>query len=180
MALGLGLPGHLLQTMELNSQLILFMLLLAPVGEEVFFRGWLSGRPAHVWAVVILIPASLVLVLSRMGVPHIDQSVGWIVFGGGLILALALAWRGRRQSPGRFFQRHFLWFYLLSTLAFASVHLANFAEGNALILLPLTLPQLLLGLILGYVRVQFGLWAGVLLHAAHNSLFVGLLLAGAG
>jgi hypothetical protein len=78
-----------------------------------------------------------------------------------------------------FFRRHFRWFYFLSTLAFASVHLTNFTEGNALILLPLTLPQLLLGLILGYARVQFGLWADVLLHAAHNSLFVGLLLVGA-
>lgn len=78
------------------------------------------------------------------------------------------------------FRRNFRWFYLGSALAFASVHLVNFGEGAAMILLPLTLPQFLLGLILGYARVQFGLWACILLHAAHNALFLGLILAGAG
>jgi hypothetical protein len=97
----------------------------------------------------------------------------------GVVLAIVVLWRNRGRPPMPFFRRHFRWFYFLSTLAFASVHLTNFTEGNALILLPLTLPQLPLGLILGYARVQFGLWAGVLLHAAHNSLFVGLLLVGA-
>ena len=78
------------------------------------------------------------------------------------------------------FRRNFRWFYLGSALAFASVHLVNFSGGMALFLLPLTLPQLLLGLILGYARVQFGLWSCILLHAAHNALFLGLILAGAG
>ena len=98
----------------------------------------------------------------------------------GTLVAIYLLWRKRGRPPMPFFQRHFRWFYFGSALAFASVHLTNFTEGNALILLPLTLPQFLLGLILGYARVRFGLWASVLLHAAHNSLFVGLLLAGAG
>ena len=46
--------------------------------------------------------------------------------------------------------------------------------------LPFTLPQFVVGLMLGHVRVRYGLWASVLLHAAHNSLFVLLLLAGTG
>lgn len=180
LALGFELPGHLLESMELGPSLLIFMLVGAPIGEEILFRGWLSGRPAHAWAVVLLFLASLGLAMSRMGAsPLLDPSAGSIVFGGGLVLALAVAWRGRRQTAARLFRRHFRWFYLLSTLAFASVHLANFAEGNALVLLPLTLPQFALGLILGYARVQFGLWASVLLHMAHNALFVGLLLVGA-
>jgi hypothetical protein len=77
-----------------------------------------------------------------------------------------------------FFARHFRWFYWGSALAFAGIHLSNFTEGNALFLLPLTLPQLLLGLILGYVRVHFGIWANTAFHAAHNSLFIGLVLWG--
>ena len=45
-------------------------------------------------------------------------------------------------------------------------------------LLPLVLPQLLLALILGYLRVNRGLLTGAGLHMLHNTLFVGLMLAG--
>ena len=44
--------------------------------------------------------------------------------------------------------------------------------------LPFTLPQFVVGLMLGHLRVRYGLWASVLLHAMHNGLFVLLLLAG--
>jgi hypothetical protein len=98
----------------------------------------------------------------------------------GLVAAAVLLWRKRGRPPMGWFARHARWFYLLSALAFASVHLTNFTEGNAALLLPLTLPQFLLGLILGYVRVMFGLWASVLMHAVHNTLFISLVLAGAG
>ena len=98
----------------------------------------------------------------------------------GVAAAIALLWRKRGQPPMGWFARHFRWFYLLSALAFASIHLTNFTEGNAALLLPLTLPQLLLGLILGYARVSFGLWSSMLMHGLHNTLFIGLVLAGAG
>jgi membrane protease YdiL (CAAX protease family) len=47
--------------------------------------------------------------------------------------------------------------------------LANFDEGSLAILLPLVLPQFILGMMLGYLRVRFALWAAILLHAAHNA-----------
>ena len=88
--------------------------------------------------------------------------------------------RRRRDAP-RWFQRHFRWFYYASALAFAAMHLTNFAGtgGPSPAQLPLVLPQLMLGLILGYLRVNRGLVAGAALHMLHNALFVGLMLAGA-
>jgi membrane protease YdiL (CAAX protease family) len=177
LALGLEMPAHVLDSVALTPALIALMLVGAPLGEEIVFRGWLSGRPGHVGAMLVLLATGIAFVLAGLFNP---TPVNALIALAGIIAASVVLWRKRGRPPMAFFERHFRWFYFLSTFAFASVHLANFAEGNALILLPLTLPQLLLGLILGYVRVQFGLWAGVLLHAAHNSLFVGLLLAGAG
>jgi len=175
-ALGLEMPEHLLDKLDLDVWLLVFILVLAPVGEELIFRGWLSGRPAQVAAFVSLLAAAVGMTAGRvLGQPW----AGAGVFAAGVLLAPYLLWRKRGRPPMPFFARHFRWFYLGSALAFASIHLANFTEGNALILLPLTLPQFLLGLILGYARVTFGLWASILLHAVHNSLFVGLLLAGA-
>ena len=176
-ALGLEMPAHMLDGLELTTLLLLFILVAAPLGEELLFRGWLSGRPGHVGAFVALLAAGGgVAIASALGSAWGPLAI--LVAGG--VVALYLLWRKRGRPPMPFFQRHFRWFYLASTMAFASIHLANFTEGNALVLLPLTLPQFLLGLILGYARVQFGLWASILLHAVHNSLFVGLILAGAG
>ena len=176
-ALGLEMPEHLLDQLELTTPLILFILVAAPLGEELIFRGWLSGRPGHVGAFVALLAAAVGVTAGRMlGLPL----VGLALLVAGVLVAIYLLWPKRGRPPMPFFARHFRWFYFGSALAFASIHLTNFTEGNALILLPLTLPQFLLGLILGYARVHFGLWASVLFHAAHNVLFVGLLLAGAG
>ena len=175
-ALGIGMPDHLLDQMEFTPLLLAFILVGAPLGEELLFRGWLSGRPSHVGALLAILAAALAAGLTA------SSDAAWLPLSfavAGLLIAIYTLWRERGRPPMAFFKRHFRWFYLLSTAAFASVHLANFTEGNALILLPLTLPQFLLGLILGYARVQFGLWASVLLHAVHNSLFVGLVLAGA-
>lgn len=175
-ALGMEMPEHLLDQMEFTPLLLAFILIGAPLGEELLFRGWLSGKSSHVIATLVLVATVIALgAVTLTGRLAVMMAVAFI---GGMLIVLAL-WLRRGRPPMPFFRRHFRWFYLLSTAAFASIHLANFTEGSALILLPLTLPQFLLGLILGYARVQFGLWASVLLHAAHNSLFVGLLLAGA-
>ena len=38
------------------------------------------------------------------------------------------------------------------------------------------LPQFVIGAILGYTRVTYGLWASILLHALHNGAFISLVL----
>ena len=75
-----------------------------------------------------------------------------------------------------FFARHFAWFYFAGALLFALAHLSNYSQGTALILLPLVVPQLLVGLILGYARVTYGLWSDILLHMMHNGLLIGLVV----
>lgn len=87
------------------------------------------------------------------------------------MLALILL---RHRGPMAWFERLFPGFFWLATLSFALVHLANFDEGSLAILLPLVLPQFILGTMLGYVRVRIGLWAAILLHAAHNATAVSL------
>ncbi|MXP42239.1 CPBP family intramembrane metalloprotease [Altererythrobacter soli] len=180
-ALGLRLPGHLLQDLELSLPLIALIVVGAPLGEELVFRGWLSGRPGHVGASLAILAAAVLGWAALLLLPGARGAFALLALAViGTIAAAILLWRKRRRPPMALFARHARWFYLFSALAFASVHLANFTEGNAAILLPLTLPQFLLGLILGYARVTFGLWAGILLHALHNTLFISLVLAGAG
>ena len=65
-------------------------------------------------------------------------------------------------------------------MLFALAHLANYTEGEAVLLLPLVVPQLLAGLIFGYARVTYGLWSGMLLHMMHNALFISLVVLSTG
>jgi len=89
---------------------------------------------------------------------------------------VALVWWLRRHPPMPFFSRHFAWFYIAASLLFALAHLTNYTQGTALILLPLVIPQLIIGLILGYARVTYGLWSDMLLHILHNGLLISLVV----
>lgn len=180
-ALGLELPEHALEGLELGPALIVFILVAAPIGEEVVFRGWLSGRPGHLFALLALAAGGGLAVLAARASTGPAASLATLGFATlALAAALLALWFGRRRVAWPWFQRHFGWFYFASALAFAGIHLANFTEGAAAILLPLTLPQFVLGLILGYIRVHHGLWASVLFHALHNGVFIGLLVAATG
>lgn len=176
-ALGVKFPGHLLADMELEGWLIALIVVGAPLLEETIFRGWLSGRPGHVLAVLLVLAGAFAFSVMLAAQQLAGAFIVFAVFG---LLAILAIWWKRRSGAMGWFQRHFRWFYYGSALAFGSVHLTNFDSGNALILLPLTLPQLLLGLILGFVRTRFGLWSSILMHAAHNTLFISLALASAG
>ncbi|MXO75706.1 CPBP family intramembrane metalloprotease [Altererythrobacter aerius] len=172
-ALGLELPDHLLNGFTLTPIMVAFIVAGAPIGEEIVFRGWLSGRPGHILAVLALLAGAAAIVLYP----------GSLLAGGALaaafVLAGALLFALRKRPALGAFQRHFPWFFYASALLFAGVHLSNFA-GASPALLPLVLPQFVLALLLGYLRVRHGLLAGIALHMLHNALFAGLMLAGSG
>ena len=99
----------------------------------------------------------------------------------GLAVAAVMLFTLRRRDPLGWFRRHFTWFFYGSALLFAAVHLTNFsvAEGSPA-LAALVLPQFVLALILGYLRVHRGLLAGTALHMLHNAVFAAVMIAGGG
>lgn len=63
-------------------------------------------------------------------------------------------------------------------LLFGYVHLSNFEiTTNALLFSPiLVAPQIYLGLVLGYMRVRFGLIWSILMHAVYNGILISISL----
>jgi hypothetical protein len=163
------------------TPLLLAMIAIgAPLIEETLFRSWLSGRPGHIGALIGLL---LTLGLTWWTIGD-GRSVARDLAALGVLLAgLGVSawwlWSRRARPAMGWFQRHFAWFYYGTTAVFAAAHMTNFVQGMSWAVLPLTLPQFVVGLMLGHLRVRYGLWASVLLHTAHNGLFVLLLLAGA-
>ena len=64
-------------------------------------------------------------------------------------------------------------FYSLALL-FGYVHLFNFEITTKVLLFSplLVLPQIVLGLVFGYIRVRFGLLYSMLLHACYNGVLI--------
>jgi len=169
-AAGLTLPQTALAGMEFTPLIVLAVIVIAPVFEELMFRGWLSGRPSHIIGLLLAGPGVWIALSLQPSAPLIGALIGFV----SLVAAAAALIVLRRRPAFDWFARFFPAFFWLATLAFALVHLTNFDEGSAAILLPLVLPQFILGSLLGYIRVRIGILGAIALHAAHNATAIGI------
>ena len=140
-------------------------ILWAPLVEELLFRYCLRRPVSVFW----LVPAmSLVLVYG------VQSWASWLL---AVIVGLVLCFSYFSAAPkawvfkwGRRYRKVFPWVFHLVALAFAAVHLRNFvfAEVQWWMMMILVTPQWLTGLVLGWMRVQRGVVAAMLLHALFN------------
>jgi hypothetical protein len=74
------------------------------------------------------------------------------------------------------YQKIYPYLFYFSAILFGLVHLFNFKINLTYILLAPVLvgPQIMAGLIAGYLRVQYNVWIGYLYHAFHNAIFLAL------
>jgi membrane protease YdiL (CAAX protease family) len=147
--------------------LIPAVVLAAPVAEESLFRGWLSGRLRALWLLGCCIGAIALLAL----LPTATAGMALL----GVLLAAIIGWAilRKRAAPG-WFAKGFPVLFLVSAALFASAHVFNY-DKPGLLHLPMVLPQLWAGLTLGFVRMQVGLPAAMLVHGASNALALGLV-----
>lgn len=184
MAGGVDLPETALAGMEMTTGIILAAVIAAPLLEEIAFRGWLSGRPGHILALLALVGVPLLATMAMgaagfsYGTDALESGLAAMGLGGiaGLIAALALLFALRKRDAMGWFQRVFPGFFWLSTLAFSLIHTFNFPADQMVMALPLVLPQFATGAILGYLRVNYGLWSSILMHLLHNAAFIGLVV----
>lgn len=177
-----GLPDPDLPLDEADGLLmvLLFGGLVAPVAEEILFRSWLRGVwPAVGWGLAGL---SLMLVTGAIAAAEkFDEQTFTAMLAGGACAAVNYAtWSARsspaRSEPPRWLIRSFAVLFWVQAALFALVHLTNYKEGHVLLVLPMVLPQLAGGIIYGYARVRYGMWACFALHVLHNTTLLSLLL----
>ncbi|MEX0341804.1 MAG: CPBP family glutamic-type intramembrane protease [Erythrobacter sp.] len=182
-AVGVEVPQTALAGMEIGPGIVFAVVVFAPLAEEIAFRGWLSGRPGHLLGVLALLAAvAAAMALAGGSLERGAMHGAALAVVVGLLVALALVFALRKRGAMRWFTALFPALFWLSTLGFASVHLLNFPAAQMAMALPLILPQFATGMMLGYLRVHYGLWASILLHLLHNGAFLALvwLAGGAG
>ncbi|MFN3864149.1 MAG: type II CAAX prenyl endopeptidase Rce1 family protein [Erythrobacter sp.] len=148
-------------------------LLLAPVLEELLYRGWLTGRRAALRFAAYGFAAEALFV-GGLFVPA-DKAGALGLAGVAVALAGLVHWsltRDRDMMVPAWFIRHFRWLVWGSTLLFGLMHLGNYEALAHPLGVLVVLPQTLGGLLLAYTRTRLGLGAAMVHHAACNAVFL--------
>lgn len=154
------------------AAILALSVVVAPLLEESTFRLILTrfipklaiGVGVLMWFTLLVPPVTLIqLALLAPGTA--------LVVAG--IVASRSAATETRIAGG--WQHHFGWVFYGSALLFGAIHLYNYDLGSPdaleLTLAPLLIaPQIVGGLVLGYVRVRLGFWYAVANHAAFNGI----------
>lgn len=147
----------------------LVVMLLAPVYEEIIFRSWLKLKKVNV--ILILVTLSVFVVIGLFDSKFIAVIFEFAFLLGFSVLLLTL---GRKRMEN-FVATKFKYFFYASVLVFGLLHATNFT-GNFWVILGfaplLGSPQLILGYILSYIRMQNGLVYSMLFHMSVNALSV--------
>ncbi|QDO95079.1 CPBP family intramembrane metalloprotease [Formosa sediminum] len=98
----------------------------------------------------------------------------YAIFILGVIAAPILEELFFRGPLTLFHTKHYKYVFYFFALAFGFVHITNFdITQNVLLLSPiLVAPQIIIGLFLGVIRLQYGLIYSMLFHAIYNGIII--------
>ena len=174
------LPHAMDDVMKEFSFGIVFLLavIVMPALEELTFRLWLMYSPLYFIVSVWLIAMFLSTSFLQVELPF----AGYTVLGvAALITILMLTFRDATEDGlVRLYTNYYGWLFYGAAALFGVVHLVNFdVDARILLMAPLlVLPQLLLGMVLGYLRLRLGLVWAIALHAVYNALILSMAYTG--
>jgi membrane protease YdiL (CAAX protease family) len=159
-------------------QTILLVIILAPPLEEVIFRAALSGQRRAI--TLFVSPVSLVLTLTAVysAAGPIDPPIqvmmllAWVA-----ATATVMAFQRNSRSVPQRYHRLFPYAFWISSGVFGLSHVFNYDDPMRLAVLLMVIPQFTGGMMLGYVRVTYGMWANIGQHVTHNAVAVALIYA---
>lgn len=149
-----------------------FVAILAPLLEETIFRLFLRF---HTFNLIL----SLIFAASFF-IPRTSGWVFWLSLGVFMFVCLGLVMlylnaKEAEQDLKNFWEQNFSFLYYFSVFSFGLVHILNYSLPlwKALLFAPLlVLPQILLGFILGYLRMRYHFGFAIALHAIHNGILI--------
>ena len=145
---------------------ILAGILLAPIYEEIIFRSLLKFKINNIILFIATLTFFIVYFVFRSKIELV------IIFSILLFTLLFLLIIYSRSKIELFLSSKFKYFFYATALTFGLVHASNFTGDTYLILafsLILGGPQIVLGFILGYIRMNYGLIYSMLFHMIVNT-----------
>ncbi len=143
--------------------------LLAPFYEEIIFRLLFIFNKQNV---IITITTSLITALFFYFRSNYIYFITFTIIGFALIILV------RTYSLEKivlYTKNKFKVVFWISSLFFGILHTANYSGNITIIILFsffLSISQIFLGLILGYIRINYGFFIAVFFHMVINSIFL--------
>jgi uncharacterized protein len=160
------------------SPLIVFlsMVLLAPIIEELIFR--LILKPRYINCVIFT------LVNGLLAIIFLYKKVFFMFIPVSLISLISLYFLLNKKgfkNLQTFFLGHFKLFFYLSSFLFGFLHVTNYEPFNykLIIVMPILIsPIVVTGILLGFIRMKFGIIYSILLHSLINLVgFVSIIIS---
>lgn len=151
---------------DMNALWLFFVVAIAvPLAEECVFR-----LPLRPYRMNLALSASLLIwfAIPLAGLPRSFS----IVCAAILVSLSVYFWLKDRRTKTRvlqsFYSQHSLLIFYCSVGLFGIVHITNYDLRVWFLLPMLVMPQLILGLLLGFVRLRYGFGWTFFLHGFHN------------
>lgn len=147
---------------------------IAPVMEELIFRAQLKRFTGAIFFIAFMCGVLLCAITKTYWAFLVSPIIFILLF---IIYRYTIA--GSVTRKFKFWARAFPWYFHFTAICFALVHLSNFHRGIALLPLGIlyTLPQLAIGLVLGFTRMNYGLKYSIAIHSLYNLSLAILLLS---
>jgi len=168
-------PSILDEKSVTHFQFFIGSVLIAPVLEELIFRAQLRRISWSIGFIAFICGVLLSAITGTYWAFLISPFIFTVLF---LIYRYTIASDGI-NSKFRFWTMVYPWYFHFTAICFALVHLSNFEKGIALLPLGIlyTLPQLGIGFVLGFTRMNFGLKYSIAVHSLYNLALTILLLS---
>ena len=167
----LGLENSSLMENEFENIPAVFLFLMvvvaAPLIEESIFR-----LPLRAFALNVLLSSSLVaILLASFLTSFVEALSSWVPVLLLMLIGLNLyLWlkRPRLMVFRQFYDQHPRVIFYGLTLLFSALHITNYSLKAWPLLPLLVLPQTIIGMLLGFVRLRYGFRWGIFTHGFHN------------
>jgi len=157
---------------SLRGNIFLMGILFAPICEELFFRSLLKFRKINLILFVCSIIAYGILAVLHSKLVNLTIQLSLLISFIILVTTIPIS------KIEEFINSKFKYFFYASCLTFGLLHIGNYS-GNIYILIAFSVllagPQIVAGFILGYIRMNYGLFYSILLHMSINAFFLFLI-----
>ena len=145
---------------------ILFGVLLAPIYEEVVFRSLLKFKKKNIILFIVTVTALIGFCV------FMSKIILVIILSVLLVTLVSLLITFSRSKIELFLSSKFKYFFYTTSITFGLIHVFNFT-GNIYLILAFSFilvgPQIVLGFISGYIRMNYGLIYSILFHMIVNT-----------
>lgn len=158
---------------HLSLKFVISLVLISPIAEEILLRSWLRFSKRNL---LLLVTTLSLLIIDYAYKSRIS---GLIILSFILFLILFFVYKFSRKSIEKFIDSKFSYFFYAETFLFGLGHAFNFA-GNISVLLLFSFilggRQLIAGLTLGFIRMNYGLIYSIIFHIVINSIALLLMI----